>query len=500
MKLPRRSIGASILASLLPVLILLIHTATSAAQAPGTFTTTGDMTTARARHTATLLPDGRVLIVGGDRTGTAELYDPVTGSFMQTGNGTTGHGGDAAVLLPDARVLIAGGSKSELYDPATGSFLPTGSMVTNQYGFKAILLESGKVLILSGVGGFTDCCASAANPELYDPSTGRFTLAGAYADAPVFIFPGGYSAGTSGLTEAAVALLSNAKVLILSEPSAQLYDPFTNTFSLTGSMVAVDEGNFWGKPTLIYDRTATLMTDGRVLVAGGEPAYWDTGDFPLSRAELYDASTGTFTAARSLLSARSAHTATLLPDGTILTLGGAASFGVILSSAELYNAPTRDFSSAAGMNVSRRYHQATLLIDGRVLVTGGQTRQQAYPSPVSVHASAELYTPAVLVPVLVVTHLQFDRTSVAPGSSYATTVSGSNLTPDAFFDVRYTAPGSNESNVVLNWQRGLEAGHDVPLGIAAGTWTINGVRAHRMETDHAGSFVPVSAAITVSAQ
>ena len=112
--------------------------------------------------------------------------------------------------------------------------------------------------------------------------------------------------------------------------------------------------------------------------------------------------------------------------------------------------------------------------------------------------SAELYVPSVLVPAQVVTGLRFDRTSVVAGSSYSVNVSGSNLTPQTFFDVRFTSPGSNASAVVLNWQRGLAASHDVPAGTASGSWTINGVRAHEIETDHTGSFFPVSATITVS--
>src|SRR5215831_15228238 len=138
---------------LLLVLVLFSYT-TVATQAQGTFTTTGDMTTARAFHTATLLFDGRVLIVGGDKAGTAELYDPTTGTFTPTGNGTTGHGTingvlgvSTATLLPDGRVLIAGGRKSEVYDPATGSFSTTGNMLIDQWGFTATLLTTGKVLI-----------------------------------------------------------------------------------------------------------------------------------------------------------------------------------------------------------------------------------------------------------------------------------------------------------------------------------------------------------------
>jgi photosystem II stability/assembly factor-like uncharacterized protein len=100
-------------------------------------------------------------------------------------------------------------------------------------------------------------------------------------------------------------------------------------------------------------------------------------------------------------------------------------------------------------------------------------------------------------PDLVVTELRFDRTSVLVGGSFSVNISGPNLTTQTFFDVRYTSPGSNESAVVLNWQRGLAASHDVTAGTASGTWTINGVRAHEIETDHTGDFFPVTATITV---
>src|SRR5262249_56940859 len=98
----------------------------------------------------------------------------------------------------------------------------------------------------------------------------------------------------------------------------------------------------------------------------------------------------------------------------------------------------------------------------------------------------------------VVTGLRFDRMSVATESSYSVNFSGPNLTDGTFFDVRFTAPESNDSVVVFNWQKGLGANHTVPAGTTSGIWTINGVRAHQIETDHSGKFVPVSAMITVS--
>jgi len=464
------------------------------------------MTTARANHTATLLLDGRVLIVGGDPSGTAELFDPVTGAFTPTGNGTTGHegkdrwGGINAALLPDGRVLIARGGKSEVYDPATGSFTVTGAMVTNQFYFTATSLVNGKVLITGGTNGFTDCCAIAAQPELYDPSTGTFTLSGPYIEQAVLSFADGYSAGTSGMTLAAATLLSDGKVLIASEPAAELYDPGTNTFSLAGSMVAIDEGGIWGKPTQISARTATLMKNEQVLIAGGNPAYYDTGDFALSRAELYDPVTGTFSATSSMHVPRQEHTATLLPDGTVLTTGGRIeNFCTATTLAELYDPVTGAFSSGVPMTVGRYDHQATRLLDGRVLITGGLPTGKYFESEgcSTLLASAELYTPAVLPPALVVTEVKFDRTDVVAGSSYSASVTGSNLTPQTFFDVRFTRPGSNDSAVGLNWQRGSTGNHDVVAGIASGRWAINGARAHEIETDHTGVFFPVFATITV---
>jgi len=186
-----------------------------------------------------------------------------------------------------------------------------------------------------------------------------------------------------------------------------------------------------------------------------------------------------------------------MPDGTALITGGLVdNFFDATALGELYNPSTGAFSTPTYMNGGRGFHQATLLLDGRVLVTGGVN--SSTDSNSRNLASAELYNPAVLIPALVVRDLEFDRTNVVAGSSYSVNVSGSNLTLQTFFDVRFTAPGSNTSNVALNWQAGLATSQAVPLDTAPGNWTINGVRAHQDEADHTGNFFPVSASITVS--
>jgi len=286
---------------------LLRCASAAAAQVPGTFEAAGNMTTARTGHTATLLLNGKVLITGGskERPASAELFDPVTSTFTRTGNMTTGRYGNTSTLLPDGRVLIVGGfyvghylDSAEIYDPLTGTFTQTGYMLAPQhYGHRAVLLNNGKVLI---AGGGAECpndgCSIADYPEIYDPDSGTFSIAGDYADRsgdPWF--------GTYGLVGSPLTLLPNDNVLIAAEPIAEIYDPSGETFRLTGQMT---RGSKDRVPGYQIGGTATLLTNGKVLLAGGEHFEWDT----IADAELYDPSTGTFTAIANMSRPRTGRT------------------------------------------------------------------------------------------------------------------------------------------------------------------------------------------------
>src|SRR5262249_36546919 len=279
----------------------------AAAQTAGTFRPAGDMTTPRALPTSTLLPDGRVLIAGGNSscckgltTASAELYDPSTGTFTTTGNMTTPREYHTATLLPNGKVLIAGGgfridgmlrplASAELYDVGTGTFVATGSMTTEHA--TATLLNNGKVLV---AGGFP------ISAELYDPSTGAFTVTGSmsypWADTATLL-PNGKVLITRGNPDGPPPYLS----------SAELYDPATGAFTFVAYLNANHSGP-----------TAVLLTNGDILVAGGD---FGDGDGSSNKAELFDPATCAFTATGQMTHGREQNTATLLPDGTVLFTG-----------------------------------------------------------------------------------------------------------------------------------------------------------------------------------
>ncbi len=351
--LPKR--WFSLFSATVPLIGLLIPN--GLAQSAGKFVPTGNLNAPRIGHAATLLNDGRVLIPGGSRVdetpiNSAELYDPTAGTFYPTANMTISRTGHTATLLLDGRVLITGGytegdfgASAELFDPATGAFTLTGNMHEARVYHSATLLSTGKVLI-SG--------ADERSLELYDPATGAFTPTG-YANGSAYGVP--------------ATRLLNGNVLLGGYhygPDAALYD------TASGSIRA------FSFPDLVhvFGYSATLLTNGKVLLAGGfsPPA-------GVCCAYLYDPNSETFQTIGALAGAADFHTATLLPSGHVLIVGGGF--------AELYD-PVSGTSAKIGATTRPRWgHSATLLRDGRVLVVGGE--ENSWDS--TPESTAELYVP-----------------------------------------------------------------------------------------------------------
>src|SRR5262249_28671986 len=155
------------------------------------------MSAARFVHTATLLPNGRVLVIGGlNSSGTlpsAELYDPSTGGWSATGSMSVARWGHAATLLSNGQVLVSGGLSSiapvsalasaEVYDPSSGSWFLTGSMSVGRDRYTATLLPNGKVLVVGGESNTGSFFHEVASAELYDPSAGGWTPTSSMSEA-----------------------------------------------------------------------------------------------------------------------------------------------------------------------------------------------------------------------------------------------------------------------------------------------------------------------------
>jgi N-acetylneuraminic acid mutarotase len=344
----------------------------------------------RFAHTATLLPSGKVLLAGGsDLTpsvpptlksdATAELYDPATGRWSSTGSMTVARTGHTATLLPNGKVLVTGGdpasggsapgatSSAELYDPATGSWSVTGSMTFPRIYHTATLLPNGKVLVAGGSSAgpaFAGTVQSAATTaaELYDPATGSWRSTGSMATARF--------SHTATLLPGGKVLVAGGYIGSGTTAEAELYDPATGSWRSTGAMATTRE-----------TFTATLLPNGKVLVAGGF-----TGSGYSFSAELYDPATGRWSFTGSMATSRENLTATLLPGGKVLVAGGDAGGTNITAEAELYDPSTGDWSSTGSMATARYWATATLLRSGKVLVAGGDTATSGST------ASAELYT------------------------------------------------------------------------------------------------------------
>jgi N-acetylneuraminic acid mutarotase len=307
-------------------------------------------------------------------------------------------------------VLVAGGARdlacrltfarAERYDPSSGRWHSAGTLATPRFSHTATLLPDGQVLVVGGKlgGDGPDCDSGLASAERYDPASNSWSPAGeldqARFDHTATLLDGPPCRAIPRPPWCGKVLVAGGAAIENFHPpvhSAQLYDPATNAWEPTGSLAEPRSGH-----------TATALPDGRVLVTGGF-----SGDTFIESSEIYDPASGEWSPAAPLAVARGYHTATLLEGGScgancgrVLVAGGTVDVSRgrpfrFSSAAELYDPGSNQWLPTGLLDVARGGHTASLLPDGKVLVVGGGPPFPAGAEGVHrVEATAELYDAA----------------------------------------------------------------------------------------------------------
>lgn len=357
--------------------------------------TAGSLQWARYDHTATRLADGRVLVVGGNYLtdsgqtlypSNAELFDPATNVWMSAGTLATARIGHTATLLPNGKVLVAGGigktnvetgqsgvvSSIELYDPSTNTWTTGPGLATPRNRHTATLLPNGKVLIAGGYPFGSNL--GFAGMELYDPATNAWTAGGGLLAARA---------------QHTATLLPDGRVLFMggsgAAPKGELFDPIANNKDAAATTNLELE-----LPS------ATLLSSGRVLVVtGSQPT--ENANRSLAAAALYDPVTNSWTNAGTLSTWHDGHTATRLGNGTVLVVGGGANSvrqgNTATDLAELNDPTTNSWSVTKALVLGLRLlHTSTLLSNGAALVVGGTNSSGTLGPLAPPSAAAAIYS------------------------------------------------------------------------------------------------------------
>ncbi|WP_437737185.1 kelch repeat-containing protein [Sorangium sp. So ce1335] len=392
----------------------------------GAWSALASMPTARTDHAATRLPDGRVLVVGGDGRdgvlGSVEVFDPRSGAWSALAPMLTARMGHTATLLNDGRVLVTGGytpqgdfDSAELFDVESNTWRAVNPMLAARVWHTATELRDGRVLVAGG----HDRINATDSAEVFDPVSdtwttvqsmytsrnehtatlledGRVLIAGGSGhgtinDAEVLDLDAGAWVPLGPLNHArhshTATLLEDGRVLVASgevnrggvmagglTASAEVFDPISGTWRAVDPLRNARRSH-----------SATLLEDGRVLVAGGYMELDENKIRSLDSVEVFDPAAGAWGSLSPLLATRHGHTATRLPDGRVLVAGGRNQEGVH-DSAELFDPDLDQWKPVGPMLAPRQGHTATLLHDGRVLIAGGY-------GPEGVLDSAELFDP-----------------------------------------------------------------------------------------------------------
>jgi Kelch motif/Galactose oxidase, central domain len=355
-------------------------------QSSNTFLSAGSLPSVQRNAVSLLLPSNMLLIVGGidssSRLTSIVLYDPGSGDFSIVARMDAPY--DSATLLNGGNVLLTGGGNfvpraagggvlttAQLYDSATGTLTNTGPTLQGVTSAVAVRLSDGSVLLtggkLSNRGGLPTAAA-----EVYDPASGTFRFVGAMTVAR-------YNHTATLLQNGQVLVAGGSSSSLTGAPlaSAELYDPTSRRFTRVNDMTSAHANH-----------TATLVADGRVLIAGGSSRPSSTKGSVTSVAEIYDPSTESFSVTGSMQFQREFHRAVRLDNGEVLVAGGDDSRHV-LASTEVYDPTSGVFGAGPTMKAPRSNFTIALLNNGDVLVAGGLTG----PNEGAITALAELYRP-----------------------------------------------------------------------------------------------------------
>lgn len=337
--------------------------------------TAGVSTQKRAFHTSTLLPSGDILIAGGTNGPSilkhAELFTPGSDVFTPV-NGVMNYVRDlhTATLLPNGRVLIAGGfttnsastgstNTAEIYYPDTKRFIETSPMISSRSNHSAIMLPDGRVF---AAGGFGTGDVITGASEIFISTESRWMAAAS--------MPAGCERAihaTVQLKDGRIMLIGGINSSGVLDTSA-VYDPAANSWGANCTTVPAI-------PTPLRSHTATLLADGRVLVAGGNDGFGEA-----NRSYIYDpvAVTWTATHALPLLEPRFNHTANYLPNGTVMISGGSQRFGNVPQSIEVFHVNASSWVSGGGVvsgmkfdDGPRAFHTMTLGLNNKLYGIGG---------------------------------------------------------------------------------------------------------------------------------
>src|SRR5437870_4535143 len=360
--------------------------------ATGTWVAAGHMSAARSGACTAVLSDGRLLVSGGadanGPTATADLFS-TAGNWSAAASMNSPRSHQSCAVLQDGRVLVAGGTTSgggitnsaEIYDPSADSWSQAGIMNDARSGATTSVLNDGRVLIAGGQNS-----GGASNTlEIFDPNSGNFSNAGTMS---------------SPRQDHAAALLSDGRVLIAGGSSDG-----TNALNTT-DIYDPQAGSVTPGPAMSTPRakaTATTLLDGTILVIGGS-----NGTADLASAEFFDPAANNFNAAGSLATARSKHSAFLLPNNNEVLVVGGQSAGADptlgetdLASAEIYIPWQKAFQRTGAMATPRPDATGAALtkVDGRLLVAGGSSASAELYGFATVKTDAADYPPGSIVSI-----------------------------------------------------------------------------------------------------